>query len=233
MSQPAPYAQNDLNSRGVPQSGTVIVLNGVSSVGKSSIQCQIQGSFEQPYLAMGFDTLMLRMAPDRYLRRPDPDDRDVFWFDVSTDSHGAPLHALRLGPLGQRFVSGMHHAIAALASRGNNVVVDYAAYEREWLQELADVLSCVTAYFIGLRAPLSVLERRERMRGDRPRGSARAHYDEIHKHALYDLELDTSACSPQECAETIGEHLAARPVPTAFERLRERLGVDKSTADAR
>jgi chloramphenicol 3-O phosphotransferase len=42
--------------------------------------------------------------------------------------------------------------------------------------------------------------------------------EEVHKPGIYDLEVDTSVLSPQECAEAIRERLAEGP-GTAFERL--------------
>ena len=116
----------------------------------------------------------------------------------------------------------MHHAIAAFAFRGNNVVVDYILFERQWLEELVAVLHGVTVYFVGVRAPLATLEIRERQRTNFPAGVARAHYDVVHKHGIYDLELDTSLRSAQECAEEVRKHISTQPSPTAFRRLRER-----------
>ncbi|MFI2162890.1 chloramphenicol phosphotransferase, partial [Streptomyces olivaceoviridis] len=47
-------------------------------------------------------------------------------------------------------------------------------------------------------------------------------YDLVHGHGDYDLECDTSAASPRECAQRIKEFLPHRPSPTAFTRLRRR-----------
>ena len=202
--------------------GTVIILNGPSSTGKSSIQKEIQDSFDQPYLAMGIDSLLARMVPARYFSREVPDGNEVLAAETAKDLSGAPLFTVLFGPKGRQFVSGMHHAIASFAACGNNVVVDYILYEEEWLQELVDVLHGVTVYFVGVRAPLARLEIRERQRSHFPAGAARAHYDVVHKHGVYDLELDTSLRSAQECAEEVRQYISTQPSPTAFRRLRER-----------
>lgn len=52
----------------------------------------------------------------------------------------------------------MHAAVAAFAEHGNNIIVDYILYEREWLPDLANALRPVNAYFVGVRIPLDVLE---------------------------------------------------------------------------
>src|SRR5215470_10986561 len=43
--------------------------------------------------------------------------------------------------------------------------------------------------------------------------------DAVHAHGLYDLEVDTSRLSPEECANAIGERLENGPPPSAFQRL--------------
>lgn len=72
----------------MPSPGTVIVLNGPSAVGKFSIQREIQDSFEEPYLAIGIDQLMLHMVPYRYLLREMPDRRDVLWDETNQHMRG-------------------------------------------------------------------------------------------------------------------------------------------------
>ena len=46
--------------------------------------------------------------------------------------------------------------------------------------------------------------------------------EEVHKPGIYDLEVDTSLLSPQECAEEIRQRLAEGPPGTAFQQLAER-----------
>lgn len=203
-------------------SGNVIVLNGPSVAGKTSIQKKLQELFEEPYLAMGIDSILVAMLPPRYFMGSPPDGEQVLYGVPSMDEGGSPIFTLHFGPKGQRVIAGMHHAIAAFAEQGNNVIVDYILYEREWLPELANVLSSVNAYFVGVRIPLEALEERERQRATSPRGHARSHYATVHAHELYDLEVDTSRATPEECAARIHEYVRTHPRPTAFEQLRER-----------
>jgi chloramphenicol 3-O phosphotransferase len=206
-------------------SGTVIVLNGPSVAGKSSIQKALQAALAEPYLAMGIDSILVGMMPPRYFTEGAPDRDQVIYAEASTDAGGAPLFTLHFGPKGRRIVRGMHRAIAAFARQGNGVIVDHILYERAWLADLAKSLRPVTAYFIGIRTPLEVLEERERARGTSPPGHARSHYLTVHAGAIYDLELDTSRASPEACAAAILEHVRAHEHPTAFQRLRERAGL--------
>ncbi|QRK09310.1 hypothetical protein JQX13_03950 [Archangium violaceum] len=153
-------------------SGNVIVLNAPSVAGKTSIQKKLQELLEEPYLAMGIDSILVAMLPTRYFMGSHPDGEQVLNGAPAMDENGSPLFTLRFGPKGQRVIAGMHHAIAAFAEQGNNVIEDYILYEREWLPDFANALRSVNAYFVGVRIPLEALEERERQRATSPRGHA-------------------------------------------------------------
>ena len=180
---------------------TVIFINGTSSSGKTSLLKLLQKKLQEPYLDMGIDKFIW-MLPSRYLDRP-------LWDDVL----GKALHS---GPVGLTLFSGMHHAIAAAASRGNNVLADHVLVEKAWVDECAELFAKMNAYLIGLTCPLDVLEQREKDRKDRTLGQAKLQYDIIHKYTKYDLELDTSKLTTEECAEQVIERL--KSPPTAFKR---------------
>ena len=115
---------------------------------------------------MGIDRFIW-MLPSRYLDRP-------LWDDVLGK-------ALQAGPVGWSLFSGMHHAIAAAASRGNNILADHVFVEKAWVDECAALFAEMNAYLIGLQCPLEVLEQREKDRKDRTLGQARLQYEVIHK----------------------------------------------------
>ena len=56
---------------------------------------------------------------------------------------------------------------------------------------------------VGVFAPLDVIEAREAARGDRMIGMARWQFDEVHQGMRYDLEVDSSAATPEDCAQQI------------------------------
>jgi chloramphenicol 3-O phosphotransferase len=191
--------------------GTIILLNGTSSSGKTSILHALQALLEQPYLEAGIDKFIF-MLPERYLERP-------LWDEVLG-------LAVTAGQAGHTLVSGMHHAIAALSQTGNNVLADHVLVEPAWVQECAALLADLPAYLIGIRCPLEVLEQRERSRKNRTLGQARAQFEVIHAHGEYDLEVDTSILSAEECARQIIERVQNGGPPQALRRL-------KATADER
>jgi len=204
------------------ETGNVIVLNGPSVAGKSSIQNKLQESFAEPYMAMGIDSILVAMLPTRYFTGAAPDRKEVLYGVASTDESSSPVFTLRFGPKGQRVMAGMHAAVAAFAEHGNNIIVDYILYEREWLPDLANALRSVNAYFVGVRTPLDVLEERERQRATSPRGHARSHHATVHAHELYDVEVDTSRSSSEQCAAQIAEFVRTHSRPGTFEQLRKR-----------
>lgn len=187
------------------QNGTIIMINGTSSSGKTSILKALQAAFTEPYLDAGIDRFVW-MLPSRWLNRP-------LWEDVIG-------LAVKAGPTGHKLFSGMHHTLVALSQRGNHVIADHVLVEPTWVRECAELLSPLPAYLIGLRCPLAILEQREIDRKDRTLGQARPQFEIVHAHQIYDLELDTSLLTPQESAQKIQERIA-QGEPTAFRRLLE------------
>jgi chloramphenicol 3-O phosphotransferase len=181
---------------------TIIFLNGTSSSGKTSILKCLQDQLREPFLDMGMDRFIF-MLPGRYLNRP-------LWDKVLGK-------ATQPGAAGKKLISGMHHAIAAAAQRGNNVIADHVLVEKIWVDECARLFAATNAYLIGIRCPLAILEQRERDRNDRTLGQARAQFGVIHQYTAYDLEVDTSVLSADGCAQKIRERLKAPP--QAFRRL--------------
>ncbi len=188
--------------------GTIIILNGTSSSGKTSLVKAMQTLLPEPYLDAGIDHFIW-MLPKRYLDRP-------LWDDVLGLATGA-------GATGQLLVTSMHHAIVELSRNGCNVVADHVLVEPAWVAECARLFHDLPAWLIGVRCPLAVLEERERSRKDRTLGQARAQVPLVHAHGIYDLEVDTSVYSPEECARRIQLKIESGDKPAAFHRLWESL----------
>jgi chloramphenicol 3-O phosphotransferase len=136
---------------------------------------------------------------------------------------GATLVEVRIGPAGLRLLTGLYRAIAALVGAGNNVIVDEVIFDRRVLQAAAAALRDLPVLFVGVRCPLEVAVQREQARGDRGPGGAAAFNDLVHAHAVYDLEVDTSALSARECAPRIKETLDTGGAHDALRRLERTL----------
>ncbi len=173
----------------------IIILNGVGSAGKGAIAKALQAVAAEPFLHVQMDTFM-DMLPESYTHHPDG-------FSYQTvDDGGNPMVVIETGPVGERALRGMRHAIAAMAAQGNNLIVDDVMLAGE-AAEYATLLSDFDVFFVGVFAPLDILETRERQRGDRMIGLARWQYDRVHRGMTYDLEVDTSTVAPMECAKLI------------------------------
>ena len=105
--------------------------------------------------------------------------------------------------LGNRFISGMHAAAAALADSGLNVIVDHVILEPGWVAEMGRLWARFDVLFVGVRCPLDVVLEREQAREDRTIGQAEAQFDVVHRWTTYDVEVDTSILTPGEAVSRI------------------------------
>jgi len=182
----------------VTKTARIVLLNGVGSAGKSSIATALQSITADPFLHVQMDAF-LDMMPAAY-----QDHSDAFSYETLLED-GKPLVVIRSGPLGERVMRGMRHAIAAMAAQGNDLIVDEVLTNDGAKAAYAALLAPFELRLVGVFAPLEVLEDRERQRGDRLIGLARWQYDRVHKGMSYDLEVDTTRATPMECARLIKE----------------------------
>jgi chloramphenicol 3-O phosphotransferase len=175
----------------------VIILNGVSSVGKSSTARALQAITAEPFMHVAMDAF-LEMLPAGMFGNP-----EGYVFETVVDDEGKPCVIIRTGSVLERAMKGMRHAIAAMAGQGINLVVDDVMFGQGEAREYRALLSRFDLRFVGLFAPLEVVEARERARGDRDLGLARWQHDRVHREVTYDLEIDTMASTPAENARRI------------------------------
>ena len=156
-----------------PNVGAIIMLNGASSSGKST-------------LARGLQTVL----PDPFLH---------FNSDQLVDGGAIPNRRNESAPFGwpgtmrTRFFDGFHRSIPAMVAAGNNLVVEHIIEFREWREQLRQLLDGMDIFLVGIHCDLDELDRREKARGDRRAGEGRTHVevDGIHGFGAYDLEIDT------------------------------------------
>ena len=201
------------SDRSVP--GQIVILNGTPRAGKSSIAAVIQETFPGPWMNLGVDTVKEAMTPERYqpgigLRPAEPD------------------HPV--APLVPVFYAALYESIAAHSRLGLNVVADTGHHDTDILADCARRLAGLPALFVGVRCPIEVImERRRATWGGHAGGSpddpvpapVLAWQREVHVPGIYDLEVDTSRLTPEECAEAIARRLSDGPPPSAFRQLGE------------
>ncbi len=89
----------------------IVLLNGAGSAGKSSIAKALQGITSDPFLHVAMDTF-LDMLPASYQDYPDG---LVF---TAGERDGKPSVDVSSGPVAERTLRGMRHAIVAMATVG-------------------------------------------------------------------------------------------------------------------
>jgi chloramphenicol 3-O phosphotransferase len=137
-------------------SARIILLNGVGSVGKSSVARALQTIVTDPFLHVAMDTF-IDMLPEAMVGHPD----GVIFETIQ--EQGRPSVTIRTGPVMQRLMHGMVRAIDVMARAG---IFDVVMLGSDEAQRSRSILSQHTLYFVGLFAPLEVLEARERQRGE-------------------------------------------------------------------
>ena len=205
--------------------GKIILLNGSSSAGKTTIARMLQQLYEEPYQHIALDQFRDGMSDHfRGLNSPagDPGARGLNVVPVERD--GERMTEIRFGDVGRRVLRGMRRAIAVFARAGNHVIVDDLMFEKSFLLDYLHVLKEFTVTFAGIRCDLAVVNAREAARPGRFPGTATSHFDSVHEHCVYDVEVDTTDSNPRQCAQEIMR--AARETPHAFESLREKFRVN-------
>jgi chloramphenicol 3-O phosphotransferase len=180
------------------RAGRIILLNGPSSSGKSTLAREVQASLDVPFLHLSSDQLVDGGALP--VRRDDAGPFD--W----------------VGAMRPRFFDGFHRCIAAMASAGNDLIVDHIIEYAAWRAQLTGLLAGYDVFLVGVHCTLDELERRERARGDRFVGEGRSHLTEnrIHELGAYDLDVDTSSGATGALAASLIAAWSARTGPSAL-----------------
>ena len=197
--------------------GRVIVLNGTSSAGKSTLIRALQPRLDGAWLGVGIDTVVFSL-PRAYLNPPLWG--EVFRYVPAEPGSAAPFR-IETGELGLRLIDGLHRMVGALADAGLSVIVDHVLLEPGWLPDLAATLAGHDVLFVGVRCPLEVVIERERDRKDRTIGQAAAQFDAVHRAGGYDLEVDTSLLSADEAAVVVADAVARGFPARAFAKVRD------------
>ncbi|GMN01708.1 chloramphenicol phosphotransferase CPT family protein [Erythrobacter sp. MTPC3] len=172
-----------------------IILNGVSSAGKSTIARAIQAKAERPFLHVAMDDF-ISMVPSGKEFTSD-------WFPVQhMKVAGIELPNIGTGPKGARLLTAMRTCVSGLADSGLDLVVDEVCEESQ-IADYRSRLSKSRTLFVKVGAPIRIIESREKLRGDRLIGLARAQSIKLHQNIEYDMEVDTSTDEAEDIAARI------------------------------
>jgi len=176
----------------------IIFLNGTSSAGKSTVAHALRKKLQGTWLHVTLDSFFGLLPADF---TEDPTWVDKFdWDKVHT---------------------GFHAMVAQIPRTGYPVILDHVCTWRRWRDQCVNMFQEWQVVYVGVTCPCPELRRREKLRGDRKLGIAEEHLATYQKEAgPFDVEVDTGASTPEECAARI---IAAMADPTAFEQIRQEL----------
>ncbi len=174
----------------------IVILNGASSVGKTTTAKAIQEFASRPYMHVQMDSF-LEMQP----RRLDNHADGLLFRNIGSEQE--PEIAVSSGPALQKLMAGMRHGVGAMAEQGNNLIVDDVLWDQKDFDAYRALLVEYDPKFVLLDAPLDIIESRERSRGDRVLGLARWQFDRVRQMRSYDLVVDTAKSDAVSCAKEI------------------------------
>ena len=177
----------------------VIVLNGGSSSGKSSLATCLQRRLDGTWLSLGIDDLI------RALSHGPLDTGAGGSLEVSSEGSVIVTDAFRTAEL------AWYEGLGAMARAGAGVLIDEVFLGGAAGQaRLQAALEGLVVIWVGVRCAPEVAEARERQRLDRKIGMAREQALRVHWGVAYDLVVNTSDATPDECAAVIVNWMAAR-----------------------
>jgi len=183
--------------------GSLIVLNGPSSAGKTTLAAALQRR-----LAADGECWLVYGMDDYFAKIP---------FDWVTAGAHVGAHAeegvileivdgsfrMRMGPVGRQVLAAWRGAVASAVRAGLNVIADDVVLTEDdwggWRRELDGL----DAHWVRVSIALDLLEARERARADRMPGQARSQYEDAYRYPTYDAEVDTGVLAPDAAAAAV------------------------------
>ena len=163
----------------------LVVLNGTSSSGKTSIARAFQEIAPRLFLNFSIDSILYALPPSVVARM----------------ERGVPAPDVPFLEL----VRGFYACVRALAALGHDLVIDHAVMTQAEAEMLLAAVEGQQVLMVGVECPLDVLIERERQRGNRRPGLAATQYERVHQWLDYDLRIDSARTSAEEAALRILE----------------------------
>ena len=176
----------------------ILLLNGTSSSGKSTLAKYLLKAFDEPFIFHSFDSLVPSLLPHPDSFQPMPDKQPRCYVRKLDKELYNKLNEQDL-----RIIEACYRCIPVFADSGFNIIVESVFWD-EVLRFFTGLLSGYSdVYFIGVHCPPEELERREGERKDRKKGNAVNQYFKLHVGKSYDIEVNTYGMSYDECADPI------------------------------
>ncbi|GCD37161.1 putative O-phosphotransferase [Streptomyces chrestomyceticus JCM 4735] len=186
---------------GPPRTRTdVVVLNGGSSSGTSTLIRQLQDVLPRPWLTFGVDSFIEALPPSLVVPEAS---------DTAPGLGLAPDGSITVGPVFRALQADWQEGVAAIARTGTGVLLDEvflggAEGQERWRRTLKGL----SVLWVGVRCAPETAAAREAARGDRITGMAASQAELVHRGVTYDIEVDTGVTDPLTCARQIAAHVA-------------------------
>lgn len=192
------------------EQGLIVLLNGTSSAGKTSISMELTNQKEILFHHLSIDDFYHNY--NDFINNKFPDLKPVRKLDDEV------VGQIIFDPL----ISMYYATIKLFSEMGLNVIVDTVIENDKWFNDYLDVLFDYPTLFVGVICSKEELARREQIRGDRRIGLAASQFDKVYSFNEYDLEVNTEELSPTECAEKILSFMKSEQDYAAFKKLSKR-----------
>jgi chloramphenicol 3-O phosphotransferase len=169
--------------------GRVVVLNGGSSAGKTTLTRALQDILPEVWFRAGIDTF-LGAASIRLYDHP-------LRLTIGKDG------SVRRGPEFDQLYEAYRASVGTFARGGANVIIDEVLLGGGSEQQAWRAALSAEPLWVGIRCRAEEAERRETQRGDRDTGMARGQADAVHDGVVYDVDLDLTAMSTAEAVVPI------------------------------
>jgi chloramphenicol 3-O phosphotransferase len=191
--------------------GRIVVVNGGSSAGKSTIVARfraVRALRGEPWFAIGLDDFNEKV-PDEYISVPGFEgaraDEGVRF--VSCESGLRPT----AGVLARRLFAAYRRTVAVWARAGLDVIVDEVAFDQAAADDWNEALAGLSVLWVAVRCAATTAAAREAERGDRALGLASGLAEVVHAHLTYEVEIDTTSASIDECVATLDAAVTTYP----------------------
>ena len=198
------------STSGVATPPDIIVLNGTSSSGKTSLAAALQDVLDGSWLVFGTDTLIsalpLALVDIHRAANIDarPREHDIREGGISFGADGE----VTVGPEYRRLEASWLSGLGAIASSGTRLILDEVFLDGVRSQErLRQSFPGRRIAWIGVTCDRDVAMERERRRGDRVVGMVEQQSALVHEGVVYDLVVDTTVHTAPEVARQIANYL--------------------------
>lgn len=161
--------------------GRIIFLNGVTSSGKTSIAKAVQQRADEFYYALSNDMFQSAVGL-KYLQ-------EDYWKHICDA------------------IIMLYHTAKLFSDMGKNVLIDGMLLEKEEIvphyQRMSEIFKDNPFVLVEVYCPLDICKQRNIARGDRYETQSEEQAALMAKNIDYELTVDTSIRTPEECADVI------------------------------